>query len=164
MGNSITTIQKLSFENIQKIIISKQHFSSTSATLATSASYIYSNYHNSNNHLILFINTLPFNEQDCIITGTFPAFQEEQEINRILESAQRNEYKIVIYGKNSNDETLIKKYTQLYKLGFLQNQIYVYMGGMFEWLLLQDIYGEKEFPTTKKELDILKFRPSLISL
>jgi len=25
--------------------------------------------------------------------------------------------------------------------------------------MLQDIYGEKEFPTTKKELDILKYKP-----
>jgi hypothetical protein len=27
---------------------------------------------------------------------------------------------------------------------------------MFEWLLLQDVYGDKEFPTEKKG-DILKF-------
>ena len=29
---------------------------------------------------------------------------------------------------------------------------------MFEWLLLQDIYGDDEFPTTTKELDILKYK------
>ena len=29
---------------------------------------------------------------------------------------------------------------------------------MFEWLLLQDIYGYDNFPTTIKELDILKYR------
>jgi hypothetical protein len=29
----------------------------------------------------------------------------------------------------------------------------------FEWLLLQDIYGDKEFPTTFKQLDLLKFKP-----
>jgi hypothetical protein len=28
--------------------------------------------------------------------------------------------------------------------------------------MLQDIYGEKEFPTTKKELDILKYKPNKI--
>ena len=27
----------------------------------------------------------------------------------------------------------------------------------FEWLLLQDVFGEDLFPTTSKELDILKF-------
>jgi hypothetical protein len=30
---------------------------------------------------------------------------------------------------------------------------------MFEWLLLQDIYGAASFPTTSKELDILKYKP-----
>ena len=34
-----------------------------------------------------------------------------------------------------------------------------YPGGVFEWLLLQDIYGNDNFPTTKKELDILKYKP-----
>ena len=29
----------------------------------------------------------------------------------------------------------------------------------FEWILLQDIYGDENFPTTKKILDILKYRP-----
>ena len=29
---------------------------------------------------------------------------------------------------------------------------------MFEWLLLQDIYGNELFPTTSKELDILKYK------
>ena len=47
--------------------------------------------------------------------------------------------------------------TTIKKLG-LKN-IYIYSGGLFEWLLLQDIYGEDEFPTTSKELDILKFKP-----
>ena len=64
--------------------------------------------------------------------------------------------KIVIYGKNCNDDKIYKKYNQLQTLGFFNS--YVYTGGIFEWLLLQDIYGEKEFPTTKKELDILKFK------
>ena len=57
---------------------------------------------------------------------------------------------------NSCDNSLIKKYNKLNKLGF--SQIYVYPGGIFEWLLLQDIYGEDSFPTTKKELDILKYK------
>jgi hypothetical protein len=26
--------------------------------------------------------------------------------------------------------------------------------------MLQDIYGEKEFPTTKKEIDFLKYKPN----
>jgi len=46
----------------------------------------------------------------------------------------------------------------LTSLGFYN--VYIYIGGIFEWLLLQDIYGEKEFPTTNKELDLLKYKPS----
>jgi hypothetical protein len=38
------------------------------------------------------------------------------------------------------------------------------MGGIFEWLLLQDIYGKELFPTTKKEADLLKFKaPSVLN-
>ena len=56
--------------------------------------------------------------------------------------------------KNS-DDTVFKKYEQLTKLGFLN--IHIYPGGLFEWLLLQDIYGNDLFKTTNIEKDILKF-------
>jgi hypothetical protein len=64
--------------------------------------------------------------------------------------------KIVIYGENCIDNKVISKYNQLYKLGF--TNLYVYIGGLFEWLLLQDIYGDDEFPTTSKIIDILKYK------
>lgn len=57
---------------------------------------------------------------------------------------------------NSCDETLSKKYTQLMKLGFFD--ISVYIGGLFEWLLLQEIYGEELFPTTTYCKDLLKYK------
>jgi hypothetical protein len=60
----------------------------------------------------------------------------------------------------SNDETVEKKYDQLIALGF-QN-VYLYPGGMFEWLHLQDVYGVQEFPTTSKILDILKYKPTRV--
>ena len=50
----------------------------------------------------------------------------------------------------------MKKYDQLIGLGFVN--IFIYPGGLFEWLMLQDIYGNEIFPTTKKELDILKYK------
>ena len=53
-----------------------------------------------------------------------------------------------------------KKYEQLVGLGF--TNVYIYVGGMFEWLLLQDIYGQDLFPTTSKELDILKYKSQRI--
>ena len=75
-----------------------------------------------------------------------------------------NEYKtditIIIYDKNANEDNLITKYNQLQKLGF--SNVYIYPGGLFEWLCLQDIYGESEFPTTSRELDILKYKAKSI--
>ena len=68
--------------------------------------------------------------------------------------------KIVIYGRNCNDEKIHIKCSQLTSLGFYN--VYIYFGGLFEWLLLQDIYGKQEFPTTKKELDLLKYKPNKI--
>ena len=91
--------------------------------------------------------------QDCLITNTLPVDKEEQIINGCLSNPNIH---IVIYGKNTNDEKIITKYKQLANLGF--RNIYIYPGGIFEWLCLQDIYGFEDFPTTKKELDILKFK------
>ena len=69
---------------------------------------------------------------------------------------------IVIYGKNCNDENVITKYKQLKELGF--KNLSIYIGGLFEWLLLQDIYGDDIFPTTSKETDFLKYKsPSLLT-
>ena len=40
--------------------------------------------------------------------------------------------------------------------------VYIYKGGLFEWLLLQDIYGKDLFPTTTEILDILRYKPENI--
>jgi len=104
----------------------------------------------------IIINTLPISEQDCLIKNTLAYEQEEKTINELLNNYDLNNKKIIIYGKNANDETAEKKYSQLRTLGF--SEIYLYSGGLFEWMLLQDIYGNVEFPTTKKILDILKYK------
>lgn len=104
----------------------------------------------------IIINTLPIHEQECLIKNTLPYEQEEKTINDLLNNYDFNNKKIIIYGKNVNDETAEKKYNQLRTLGF--SEIYLYSGGLFEWLLLQDIYGKDEFQTTKKILDILKYK------
>ena len=106
---------------------------------------------------ILLVNTLSLMEQNCLIEGTLNASQEEATINTFLENHQAN-VKIIVYGKNANDTTAHTKHQQLLKMGF--SHTFVYPGGLFEWLLLQDIYGADEFPTTCKELDILKYKPS----
>ena len=102
---------------------------------------------------LLLINTLGLNEQDCLIPNTVNAYQEEKIINTNLKNST---LEIVIYGKNNSDKTVEKKYLKLSELGF--TNIYIYAGGLFEWLCLQDIYGSSSFPTTKKELDILKYK------
>lgn len=103
----------------------------------------------------IIINTLSDTNQDCLILNTL---YPNEEIIKITEFLTKDKNKhIVIYGENCNDSKLLDKYNQLVKLGF--NNIYVYIGGLFEWLLLQDIYGEETFPTTKKELDLLKYKP-----
>ena len=81
----------------------------------------------------------------------------EKLINDILAGIENSRKKFVVYGKNSNDDTVEKKYKQLISLGF--SEVYIYRAGMFEWMLLQDIYGKEEFPTSTKVLDILKYKP-----
>ena len=110
------------------------------------------------NQTEIIINTLPYNEQDCLIPYTLPFTEEEIIINNIIENGLDNKVKIIIYGRNCNDENVEKKSKQLSSFGF--QSIYIYTGGLFEWVLLQDIYGVNEFPTTTVVLDILKFSPN----
>ncbi len=109
-----------------------------------------------NPELYLLVNTLTESEQNCLIKGTVSAIQEIELINNYLKNDKS--IKIVIYGKNCNDIKPQEKAQQLYNLGFYN--IFIYVGGLFEWLLLQDIYGPQDFPTTSKHLDILKFKPN----
>ena len=108
-----------------------------------------------NSHNYILINTLPLSMQNCLIVNTIPYNEEEQIINHMLKNYMQKT--IIIYGKNNHDEKAFEKYEQLIKLGF--QSVYIYIGGLFEWVLMQDIYGDDLFPTTTKELDILKFRP-----
>jgi len=123
------TYKKLSFEDVKYIISRPKDF--------------------------VLISTLPSNEQQCLIQNTISDQSEEKIINEYL-----NKYdftpKFVIYGKNTNDITVEVKAKQLSGLGF--SEVYLYVGGMFEWLLLKDVYGEDEFPTTTKFLDILFYK------
>ena len=102
------------------------------------------------------INTLPINEQECLILNTIPIHSEEFLINQLL---KRNKQSfIVIYGKNVYDVSIYKKYKQLTALGF--TNVHVYAGGLFEWALLQDIYTAEHFPTVGTFTDILQYKPS----
>ena len=63
---------------------------------------------------------------------------------------------IIVYGNNCNDNSIYKKGEQLNKLGLIN--VYIYTGGIFEWLILQDVYGDENFPTDGYELDLLKYK------
>ena len=132
MGNSQST-QKINFEDVQYVM------------------------NNSQSHLL--INTLNDTEQECLIVNTTNIKNEETLMNKLLQSGSKN-INIIVYGRNCNDDKIYIKYNQLKSLGFYN--VYVYAGGLFEWLMLQDIYGDKEFPTTKKELDFLKYKPNKV--
>jgi 23S rRNA pseudoU1915 N3-methylase RlmH len=133
MGNKASSISKVNYEDVQFIL------------------------RNPEGHLL--INTLSESEQDCIIAQTISAKREEEIVNNCIQRGKKD-IKVVIYGKNCNDEKIYSKYNQMLSLGFYN--VFVYAGGMFEWLMLQDIYGENDFPTTKKQLDILKYKPNKV--
>jgi hypothetical protein len=130
MGNT-NSINKINFEDIQYTLDKSNDF--------------------------ILINTLEDNEQECVIPNTIKPDIEINLINTFIKNGNKN-IKIIIYGKNCNDIKIYKKYEQLNTLGF--HNVFLYTGGLFEWLMLQDIYGDTEFPTTTKELDLFKFKPN----
>jgi len=106
---------------------------------------------------IIMINTLPEGEQTCIISGTVRSSDEPDIINRLLSRMEYSSKNIIVYGRNTCDTSAQQKADQLIKLGF--RKVHVYAGGIFEWLLLQDVFGEEWFPTTGQAKDILKYKP-----
>lgn len=102
----------------------------------------------------IIINTLESSNQECVITGTISIEEEIKLLNAYLK--KNKTILIIIYGKNNSDISVIKKHKQLQSLGF--TNIALYLGGLFEWLLLQDIFGYDNFPTTTKTIDILKYK------
>ena len=111
-------------------------------------------YSMKNNNKFLLINTLDSSRQNILIKNTLPIDKEEELINKLIKSNLN--VNIIVYDENANAPNLMKKYNQLVGLGFIN--VFIYPGGLFEWLLLQDIYGYDNFPTTSQERDILKFK------
>ena len=107
----------------------------------------------------IIITTLPESSK-CLIYGTCPIEQEEKQINDIIDNNKN--IKIIIYGSSCSDLSVVKKYNQLRNSGL--KDVFVYMGGLFEWLLLQDVYSSDIFRTIASDLDILTYsgKPSII--
>ena len=105
----------------------------------------------------ILINTLPSGEQDVLIRSTLPMDREETVINSQINDYNTPDLPVIVYGRNSCDPSSEAKQTQLRALGVVD--VYIYPGGLFEWLLLQDTYGAEEFPTTNTgQVDALKYR------
>lgn len=138
MGNQVSLVPKVSYEDIQMIVYRNTHVP----------------------HSTLLINTLPPSLQHCLIKTTVDIRVEEQFMNKCL--MNNPNVMIIIYGKNSNDITILHKYEQLVKLGF--TNVHIYTGGIFEWMLLHEIYGKDLFKITRYEIDILRYRPKSVLL
>jgi|APCry1669189733_1035249.scaffolds.fasta_scaffold04263_2 hypothetical protein len=104
----------------------------------------------------ILINTITAKDQEILIKMTICADEEEEFVNDLIVENTDREPVIIVYGMNSADDTVEKKYKQLVSLGF--SRVFIYSGGLFEWVLLQELYGENEFPTTGKVKDFLKYR------
>jgi len=138
MGNQVSLIPKVSYEDIQMVVYRNSHVQ----------------------HSTLLINTLPPGLQHCLIKTTLDIRFEERVVNALIH--KNPDIMIIVYGKNSNDITIINKYDQLVKLGF--TNVHIYTGGIFEWMLLHEIYGKDLFKITKYEIDILRYRPKSVLL
>ena len=99
---------------------------------------------------MVLINTMSDTQQGCLIKNTITANKETDFINELFKINKKKE--IIVYGKNHRDLKIIEKYNQLKKLGFVN--VFIYFGGLFEWLLLKEYYGEINFPIDGKMRDI----------
>ena len=105
----------------------------------------------------ILINTLDQSLQHCLIKSTLSVENETAVLNQMIENNKFNQINILVYGLNSVDNSVEQKYKQLIDLGF--PNVYIYSGGIFEWLLMQDIYSKENFPTSSYDMDILKYKP-----
>lgn len=100
----------------------------------------------------LLISVFATDEQSVLIAGTIRINDEVAAV----EDALKRKIPIIVYGRNVDDITAITKCAQLQSLG---SKPYLYAGGLFEWLLLQDVYGNELFPTTNITVDLLRYKP-----
>jgi hypothetical protein len=106
-------------------------------------SYNYHQLQERMKHDIVLINTMDIKRQSCLIKGTLKASIEVDFMNKLLKTNKNKE--IIIYGIHHTDLSVIKKYNQLKKLGF--KNVHIYFGGIYEWLLLQDVFTTINFQT-----------------
>lgn len=104
--------------------------------------------------LLTTLGSSPGADPECAIAGTVPECQEAGRIKDVLSSSP--DIPIVIYGSNSVDVAPFEKWRNLTQRGF--TNVTVYTGGLFEWLLLREVYGAEVFPVTNPQNDLLRFK------
>lgn len=130
MGNSISIQNIVNFEDVQKFV--------------------------SDTKSRVIINVMETSDQDILILNTISAETEADVINSLIDEGEFDR-KILVYGKNNADiEKIFNKQKKLMNYGF--TEVYVYLGGLFEWVLLQDIYGKDLFKTSRSVSDILRYK------
>ena len=129
MGNSVSKQNIANFEDVQKFVSETDH---------------------------VILNVMDDADQDTLISKTLSAVAEVDALNTLMDDGEFDR-KILVYGRNGGDvEKVLKKQKQLVALGF--TEVYIYLGGLFEWVLLQDIYGTELFKTTRRVADILRYK------
>lgn len=129
MGNSSSKQNIANFEDVQRFVLATDH---------------------------VILNVMDAVDQDTLILKTLSAVAEVDALNTLMDDGEFDR-KILVYGRNSGDvEKVLNKQKQLVALGF--TEVYVYLGGLFEWVLLQDIYGAELFKTTRHVADILRYK------
>lgn len=109
---------------------------------------------------VVLLNTMARGDQACLIRGTLHADDEESAMNAMLTSTDPlvTDRWVVVYGRHTLDPKPMEKARTLRLMGL--SRLLVYRGGLFEWLLLQEVFGQDQFPTQGACPDLLAYRPS----
>ena len=108
---------------------------------------------------VVLLNTMERANQACLIRGTVHADDEETTMNAMLTSTDPSvtDRLVVVYGRHYLDPKPMEKARALRVMGL--SRLLVYRGGLFEWLLLQEVFGHDQFPTQGACTDLLLYRP-----
>jgi rhodanese-related sulfurtransferase len=103
---------------------------------------------------VLLFNALKKDYHSCVIPGTIPYTVMKKVIKNMKE-----EDIVVVYCANYSCN-LSHKFAEK-KLGHLET-VYIYSGGVFEWLLLQKKYGKKKYPSSEDcDIDNMQHREKI---
>lgn len=103
---------------------------------------------------VMLFNGLKKQYHSCVIPSTIPYSDMRKAIKSMT-----SEHIPVVYCANYSCNASHKFAEK--KLGHLDT-VYIYSGGIFEWLLLQKKYGKKKYPTNGDcELEHMKHREKI---